>query len=380
MKLLKIILFLLCTSLLYSQSILLEGKIVDSSSKRMLDEVEVKVYNLSDDGLVATTFTDAQGQFLMRINKPGMYVIRSMREAYYDKEQFVELGDEDELVKILMSRLPGYEFEATIKELLSYSTGNLGKELNNVKVEVYNKTMDKELIVIEDDPDNSFKVNFERGNHYTILLRKKGFFAKRIEVYVDVEGCILCFEGLGTYTSPEIESALTSRNERGSIISDIPMKKIVQDEAIVLDNIYYDYNKANIRKDARPALEKLVKILKRNPIVIELSSHTDSRGKSDYNMELSQKRAQSAVDYIVSRGIKTSRITAKGYGESLLVNACADGATCSEEEHQKNRRTEFKVTAFMEESNFDQLSLKEIIAQEKLSQSRMKESILIMQN
>lgn len=380
MKIIEIVLFLFFASLLSSQSIVLEGKISNSVAKRSLDEVEVKVYDLSDDGLVATAITDNQGQFLVRLENPGQYIIRCMREAYYDKEVFVELTEEDEYVKIDMIRLPGYEFEATIKNLISYSTGQLGNELKNVKVEVYNSTTDKELIVIEDDPDNTFRVNFQRGNHYTIMLRKKGYFAKRIEVYVDVQDCILCFEGLGTYTSPEIESALTSKNEMGSIVTDIPMKKIIQDEAIVLDNIYYDYNKANIRKDARPALEQLVKILKRNPVIIELSAHTDSRGKEDYNMALSQQRAQSAVDYIVSRGIKDSRITAKGYGESQLLNDCNDAASCTEAEHQKNRRTEFKVTAFIAESNFDRLSLEEIIEQEKLAGARLREAILILEN
>ena len=380
MKLLNICLFLLLSLTVHSQLILLEGRIVDTISSRTLDEVEVKLYSLDDDGLIATVYTDIKGQFFLPVRTPGLYVVRCMREAYYDKEQFVELSEEDEMIRITMNRLPGYEFEATVKELFSYTSGQLGKELRNIKIEVYNSTTGKELIVTEDDPDNTFRVNFERGNHYTILLRKKGYFAKRIEVYVDVDDCILCFEGLGTYASPEIESALTSLNERGSIISDIPMKKIIQDEAIVLDNIYYDYDKSNIRRDATPALERLVRILRRNPIIIELSSHTDSRGKSDYNMVLSQRRAQSAVDYIVSRGIKSSRITAKGYGESQLVNACADGTQCSEEEHQKNRRTEFKVTAFVEESNFDKLSLKQIIEQEKLMNSRLKESIIIMEN
>jgi outer membrane protein OmpA-like peptidoglycan-associated protein len=82
-----------------------------------------------------------------------------------------------------------------------------------------------------------------------------------------------------------------------------------------------------------------------NPsIVIELGSHTDSRGSATSNQSLSQKRAQSAVDYIVKKGgIASSRISAKGYGESALKNQCADGVTCSETEHQQNRRTEIRV-------------------------------------
>ena len=375
------ILFVLLALALVGQSVTvtISGTLKDERNTRLLHEVELSVYDMIDDGVIGTAYSNNQGQYIVQVPSNGSYIIRATRQAYYDKEIFLDIANDNKVLDVNLVRLPGYEFEGTIKELLSYSTGNIGKELNNTKVEIYNNTISKKIIFIEDDPDNTFKVNFERGNHYTILLRKKGYFAKRIEVFVDVEGCILCFEGLGTYTSPEIESAMTNNNERGSIIADIPMKKIVQDEAIVLDNIYYDYNKWNIRKDARPQLENLVKILKRNPIVIELSSHTDSRGKDDYNIELSQKRAQSAVDYIVSRGIKSNRITAKGYGETQLLNSCNDGAVCNEADHQKNRRTEFKVTAFMEESSFDARTLKEIIEQERSTGKRQIESILILE-
>jgi len=86
-----------------------------------------------------------------------------------------------------------------------------------------------------------------------------------------------------------------------------------------------------------------VRIMQENPITVELSSHTDCRGTDAYNMKLSQKRAQSAVDYMIENGVDTSRITAKGYGESMPVNDCVDGVKCTEEEHQANRRTEFKI-------------------------------------
>jgi len=379
MKHILFLLFFLLANSIVAQSVI-KGSITDSKNNRLLDDVEVSIYNLNDDGKISSAFSSQKGNYILQVSKPGQYVIRCLRQAYYDVEVFVDVKTDTEDLNIKMNRLPGYEFEGTIKELMSYSKGILGKDLKNVKVEVYNNTTSKEIIIIEDDPDNNFAVNFERGNHYTILLRKKGYFAKRIEVYVDVEACILCFEGLGSYASPEIESALTNKNERGSIISKIPMKKIIQDENIVLENIYYDYNQWNIRKDARPSLENLVNVLRRNPIVIELSSHTDSRGKDDYNMELSQKRAQSAVDYIISRGIKPSRISATGYGETILKNECSNDVKCSESQHQENRRTEFKVTSFIEDSNFDQKSLKEIIEQEKANGARLKESILIFDN
>ncbi|ACU02335.1 OmpA family protein [Pedobacter heparinus] len=116
---------------------------------------------------------------------------------------------------------------------------------------------------------------------------------------------------------------------------------------IRLENIYYDFNKWDIRADAAAELEKLVQIMKDNSrIWIELGSHTDSRGNDAYNFTLSQKRAESAVTYMISRGIEKNRIEARGYGETLLLNRCANGIKCTEEEHQLNRRTEFKITAW----------------------------------
>jgi len=111
-----------------------------------------------------------------------------------------------------------------------------------------------------------------------------------------------------------------------------------------LENIYYDYNKYFIRTDARPILDSVLRVLNTYPIKVELSSHTDCRGKTPYNDRLSQHRADAAVAYLVASGIDPLRITAKGYGERQLLNRCADGVKCSEEEHQLNRRTEVKVT------------------------------------
>jgi len=379
MKSVLIVIIFLIKISLFGQSVLVSGSISDDKNNRKLDEVLIEIYNQESDGFLTSTYSDQNGKYAVAIPKEGNFLFRIERQAYYIEEAFLSSNSDNFTHDIKLTRLPGYEFEATVKELLSYKNGNLGRELKNTKIEIYNNTSDKEIVIIEDDPDNTFKVNFERNNHYTILLRKKGYFAKRIEVFVDVEGCILCFEGLGTYASPEIESALTENNQRGSIITDIAMKKIIQDENIALDNIYYDYDKWFIRKDARPALENLVRILKRNPIIVELGSHTDSRGEDEYNMTLSDKRAEAAVDYIVSRGIKSSRITAKGYGESKLLNKCSNDVKCTDGEHQENRRTEFKVTAFIEESNFDNKSLKEILRLEKEAGSRLKETINVME-
>lgn len=111
-----------------------------------------------------------------------------------------------------------------------------------------------------------------------------------------------------------------------------------------LKGIYYDLDKADIRPDAAKVLDSLVIILSQNPgITIELGSHTDSRAPEDYNLKLSQKRAQSCVDYLTKKGTAKDRLTAVGYGETRLVNDCADGIDCTEEQHQENRRTTFRV-------------------------------------
>lgn len=124
---------------------------------------------------------------------------------------------------------------------------------------------------------------------------------------------------------------------------EIVLNKIYRQTEIVLENIYYDYDKWDIRKDAEPSLDKLAEILRQNAdIKIQLGSHTDCRGNDAYNLGLSQKRAQSAVNYLISKGIDPSRLTAAGYGETSPAASCAC-ARCTEAEHQMNRRTTFKI-------------------------------------
>ena len=130
---------------------------------------------------------------------------------------------------------------------------------------------------------------------------------------------------------------------------DLMLDKLELNRIFKIDNIYYDFNKFNIRADAAPELDKLVKIMEENPINVELGSHTDCRGSDSYNERLSQNRAESAVNYIVSKGIHSTRIVAKGYGEKQLTNKGADGVLGSDEEQQMNRRTEFKVTEYSSE-------------------------------
>lgn len=123
----------------------------------------------------------------------------------------------------------------------------------------------------------------------------------------------------------------------------ITLSKIYKNVEITLNNIYYDYDKWNIRADAAQSLDSLVDILVKNPTIkIQLSSHTDCRGKDTYNETLSQKRAESVVQYLIQKGIAADRLTAKGYGESMPIETC-ECTKCTEDQHQRNRRTTFKI-------------------------------------
>ncbi len=116
-----------------------------------------------------------------------------------------------------------------------------------------------------------------------------------------------------------------------------------------IENIYYDFDKWNIRKDAEHSLDSLISILKEYPVSVEIGSHTDCRGSVEYNETLSQKRAESVVNYLIKQGIDPSRLTARGYGKSRLINHCNCDANviCTEAEHQANRRTEFTITGII---------------------------------
>lgn len=140
-------------------------------------------------------------------------------------------------------------------------------------------------------------------------------------------------------TSPAPDSTQLNR----TITRELVLDKLFAGREINLSDIFYDYDEWIIRADARPSLDRLIKMLKDNPgLSIALGSHTDCRGTDEYNLDLSQKRAQSAIDYIISSGIDPARLTARGFGESQLVNRCIC-EQCTEADHQENRRTTFTI-------------------------------------
>ena len=188
---------------------------------------------------------------------------------------------------------------------------------------------------------NVLITNDDTGEELTATSDQSGNF--KIKLATESEYSLLCTK-MGCFSRTDVVSTKGLKYSE-DFYADFEVEEIVIDKPIVLENIYYDFDKWNIRPDAAVELNKLVKLLKDNPnIDIEMGSHTDSRGSDRYNDVLSQRRAYAAVQCLIAAGIEESRLTYKGYGETMLVNECSNDIHCSEKKHQENRRTEFKVT------------------------------------
>jgi len=175
------------------------------------------------------------------------------------------------------------------------------------------------------DSKGQFSLTLEPNTDYKITAFKNSYFKQSDEVT--------------TKNLPE-----TSELDTIYMYAELMLDKIYRQKEIVLENIYYDLDKYEIRADAQPTLNKLAVLLKENPAIkIQLGSHTDSRGSDRYNETLSQNRAEAAVTYLVQQGVDSRRLLAKGFGETRLVNECSNGVSCTEEQHQQNRRTTFQV-------------------------------------
>jgi outer membrane protein OmpA-like peptidoglycan-associated protein len=200
------------------------------------------------------------------------------------------------------------------------------------------------------------------------LIRKQGYFNKRLEAYVNVKGCILCFDGLES-VRPGIADNLTNQNSMGTLLANIELKKIAMNNGLSLNNIYYEPSSASLGKAALKELDKLIPILRDNPHVsVEIGSHTDARGDATLNLQLSQERAETVVDYLITKGeLEPSRILAKGYGKTKIINQCKDGIECTEAQHKENRRTTLMVTNFDENSEANQRTLENILREEEMS-------------
>lgn len=355
------------TPLFGQDKVILEGYVFADDNSGYLRQAYATLYDKVRI-IKGEAHSNKEGFFSIEIEPNQTYELVVKKNGFNDETIQIntngKVAGDKVYAKVPLSRAPGYIFEATVADWRPENSTTPVDAIENTTIEVYNNTTKKEELHLENHPSHTFHFRMEQGNHYTIMLRKEGYFNKRIEANVAVNGCLLCFEGMGKIR-PGVADNLSHGNLTGTLGANISMRKIELDKSIKIDNIYYDLNKSYIRDDAAEELDKLVKILKDNPhISIELGSHTDARGRDSYNLKLSQARAEAAVEYIVSNGVLKDRITAKGYGELKLVNDCADGVRCNEAEHQENRRTEFMVTGIIKDQNKGK-RLSEIIEAER---------------
>ncbi|MBK8657848.1 MAG: OmpA family protein [Bacteroidetes bacterium] len=200
------------------------------------------------------------------------------------------------------------------------------KNLAKAKVEL--RTTDEKVIATTvSDTAGNFTFKLEPETDYKLTASKNGFFNN----------------------STTTLSTKGKKNQDSTIISlyaQVELEKIFPSKEIVIPNIYYDYDKATLRPESQLVLDSILIFFTENPdLKIEIGSHTDSRGSDAYNLKLSQARAQSVVDYLISKKVSNETLQAKGYGETKPTNNCVNGAKCTEEEFQKNRRTTFRVVS-----------------------------------
>ncbi len=365
-----ILLVMSCPILSTGQNVILEGYVFEDDNRGYLNEVQVKVIDQVTESIIAEAYTNTEGFFTCEVPANKDLLIRASKNLFFPAELVESTHDvapgKKVFPKIKLKRRPGYLLELTLAETRTRADSAIS--ITDTHIEVYNNTNREQELDMPIYPSPEFKYTLQRGNHYTFLIRKEGYFNKRIEAYVDVKGCIVCIDGVQDIgPGPGVSDNLTEGFAMGTLLANLELEKASLDKVIALENIYYDYNSDEIRADAALELDKVITLLKDNPVLlIELGSHTDSRGQKRDNRKLSQARADAAVEYIAKNGgIEYERLSAKGYGESQLVNHCADDVECDDKEHQANRRTELKIIGYADSDPIERLSLADIIRKEQ---------------
>jgi len=297
----------------------LQAKIVSSAGDHgPIAGVRVLVKDETNQ-VLDTLYSDAEGKFVFKGKPERQYTLLMENPEYEDlTEVFSTVG-------FTKPETVDKEYTMQEKQVSFYSVirdKETGKVVPNAKVEILDKESGK-LITVYADENGKVYANLPRNRDYLITATKEGYDPTKTE--------------------------LNTRDSGKEIIRDIDIRKTRKGKAIHMDNILYEYNKYNLSAEGKKELDTLAMFLKENQdIRVEISSHTDCRGRDEYNMELSAHRGRSCMVYLVSRGVKKERMLVRNYGETQLKNHCDDGVACSEELHQVNRRTEF-VILFPEE-------------------------------
>ena len=274
--------------------------------------------SIENMGEPVNSIGDDFGLYLFKADR-GFFT--SNREGGKGDDDIYTFVNEDPDLKIVNYYLRGIT--------MTHDSNDSLQILSNTRVQlldVHNEVLD-ETVTSE---NGEFLFRVYEHEHYVLIGNHEGGKDRYLKTREDFT----------TFGKSLPQEQLTKLVTNVTLDTTLILEKLEVDKIFVLENIYYDLDKWDIRDDAAIELDKLVQILADNPeIKIELSSHTDIRAPDDYNLKLSERRAKSAVNYMVTQGIDPARLTAKGYGETKLIVKEAE----TEEEHQVNRRTEFKI-------------------------------------
>ena len=319
--------------------------VMDSETNSPVRNAIMKIEIVDDKGTLTEGKTDVKGLVEATIEAGKVYKVTIEKEGFMPIEKEVSAAElmggisySIEMEKVKCVEL----FGTVINEKYS-------KAIPNTTVTLVNKC-NGEKTVVTTQADGSFDFCLESGCDFDVIASKDNFMATESKVST-------LEPSEGNMKEIKIEMLPLNQPVKSDPVvkSDSPAevkKHFLGDEnssfhvgqVLTLKNIYYDFNKSNIRPDAQVELDYIVTMMKEfSNMEITLISHTDSRGKTNYNKKLSEKRAISARQYIISRGIAPNRIIASGYGESALKNDCEDGVNCPDEKHQANRRTEILI-------------------------------------
>lgn len=311
----------------------LEGLIADKSTLLPLKGAKVILKNLTD-GTEMMLITDEDGKFNAQLDKGKQYQLLTEAEGYFKQtDTFSTVGVTEPITKVIeletiVTKDPTDDGTYVTLEGVAINNAT-GKPVPNANVVIKNLT-DGTIQTVTADSKGRFSAQLPRGKDYQVELTTKDL------------------EGLHSLTTRGVDNSVpmaqTFEMWKKGKQPQPPVEGGVPSAVYSVPNIFWDYNKADVRPDAEPYLDHLVQLFKDNPdLKFELRSHTDCRGSDAFNMELSERRAKAAADYLIKKGVSRSSIVSKGYGEKYLINHCRDGVNCSEELHQQNRRTEFMV-------------------------------------
>lgn len=310
--------------------VVMNGTVTDLNTNDTLREASLNIKNEKGE-VVATLMTDTKGSYTINLEPDQKYTVEVQKENHRN-EQF-NLNTDFNTPKLKQNVALENRPNVTYNGIVSDSKTKL--PLEGVKVTLKDLKSGIEILVVNSDINGAFTKAFQdlkygQAQEFEVKLEKKEYATKLID-----------FTYTPTQTGNVSINSLIDLSI-GKVEVGVDLTKLMQ-----IDDINFDYGKYDIRTDAATQLDRIVSIMNEYPnMIIELGSHTDCRGSKDANKKLSDNRAKASADYIKSRITNPTRISGVGYGETKLkVNCPCEGtvvSTCSEEEHEKNRRTDRK--------------------------------------